>query len=134
MILVDTSIWIELIAGRIHVKEPDMLLRFRTCGPVLQEVFQGLHAGREGEAFKDSFLSIPRVCDPLTWELYSQAAKIYREGRRRGYTVRSSMDCLIAAIAIESAIPVWHQDRDFKHIARFTPLAVFENKPPDKLN
>jgi predicted nucleic acid-binding protein len=29
---------------------------------------------------------------------------------------------LIAAIAIENAIPVWHRDRDFEAITRFTPL------------
>ena len=41
MILVDTSIWIELLAGRQQL-EPDDLLRLVTCPPVLQEVRQGL--------------------------------------------------------------------------------------------
>jgi hypothetical protein len=126
MILVDTSVWIELIKGRIHLKEPDQLLRFRTTGPILQEVLQGLRPGRQSDAFKDSFLAIPRLCDPLTWDLYTQAAEIYREARRRGFTIRSSTDCLIAAIAIETATPIWHRDRDFKAIAAFTPLRIFE--------
>jgi predicted nucleic acid-binding protein len=125
MILVDTSIWVELIKGGIHFKEPDQLLRFRTTGPVLQEVLQGLRPGRQSEAFKESFLAIPRLGDPLTWDLFAQAAEIYREGRRRGYTIRSPADCLIAAIAIENAIPVWHRDRDFNRIAAFTPLRIF---------
>ncbi len=125
MILVDTSIWIELIKGKIHLKEPDLLLRFRTTGPILQEVLQGLRPGRESGAFKDSFLAIPRLCDPLTWDLYAQAAEIYREGRRRGHTIRSSTDCLIAAIAIETDIPVWHRDRDYTVLASFTPLRIF---------
>jgi len=126
MILVDTSIWIELINGKIRKIDPDQLLRFRTASPILQEVLQGLRPGRQSEAFKDSFLAIPRLCDPLTWDLYAQAAEIYREGRRRGYTIRSSTDCLIAAIAIETAIPIWHRDRDFKTIARYTPLRLFD--------
>jgi predicted nucleic acid-binding protein len=125
MILVDTSIWIELLAARIVVKEPDLLLRFRTTGVILQEVLQGLRPGRKSEEFKDSFLAIPLLCDPLTWDLYAQAAEIFREGRRRGYTIRSSADCLIAAVAIETGIPIWEKDRDFKHIARFTPLRVW---------
>lgn len=132
MILVDTSIWIELINGKIQPTEPDLLLRFRTTGPILQEVLQGLRPGRKSEAFKDSFLAIPRVCDPLTWDVYAQAAEIYREGRRRGYTIRSSADCLIAAISIETDVPVWHCDRDFKTIALYTPLRVFSrtaNRP-----
>jgi predicted nucleic acid-binding protein len=127
MILVDTSVWIELIKGKILVKEPDLLLRFRTTGPILQEVLQGLRPSRQSDAFKESFLAIPRLCDPLTWDLYAQAAEIYRDGRRRGYTIRSSTDCLIAAIAIETGASIWHRDRDFKTIATFTPLRVFES-------
>jgi predicted nucleic acid-binding protein len=127
MILVDTSVWIELIKGKILVKEVDQLLRFRTTGPILQEVLQGLRPSRQSDAFKESFLAVPRLCDPLTWDLYAQAAEIYREGRRRGYTIRSSTDCLIAAIAIETGTPIWHRDRDFKKIATFTPLRVFES-------
>ena len=126
MILVDTSIWIELINGNIKGAEPDLLIRFRTTGPIVQEVLQGLRPGRQSEAFKGSFLALPLLCDPLTGDLYTQAAEIYREGRRRGYTIRSSADCLIAAIALESGVPVWHRDRDFKAIARFTPLRAFE--------
>jgi predicted nucleic acid-binding protein len=125
MILIDTSIWIELIKGRMNVKEPNQLLRFRTTGPILQEVLQGLRPGRQSDAFKDCLLAIPRLCDPLTSDLYTQAAEIYREARRRGKTIRSSTDCLIAAIAIESSIPVWHRDRDFTTIASFTPLRIF---------
>lgn len=126
MILVDTSIWIELIKGKLAVKNPDQLIRFRTAGPIIQEVLQGLRQGRQSEAFQDSFLAVPRVCDPLTWDLYVQAAEIYREARRRGYTIRSSGDCLIAAISIKTGIPIWHRDRDFKTIATFTPLRIFE--------
>jgi predicted nucleic acid-binding protein len=125
MILVDTSIWIELINGKIGVNEPDLLLRFRTTGVILQDVLQGLRPGRKSETFKDSFLAIPRVCDPLTGDLYAHAAEIYRDGHRRGYTISSSADCLIAAVAIETGIPVWEKDRDFKNIARFTPLRIF---------
>jgi hypothetical protein len=40
----------------------------------------------------------------------------------KGYTIRSSTDCLIAAIAIESGVPVWHKDRDFEAFARYTSL------------
>lgn len=126
MILVDTSIWIELIKGKIHIRNPNQLLQFRTAGPIIQEVLQGLRQGLQSDAFKDSFFAIPRLCDPLTVDLYVQAAEIYREGRRRGYTIRSSTDCLIAAIAIENSIPIWHRDRDFTAIATFTPLRILE--------
>jgi len=123
MILVDTSIWIELLAGRppASVAEED-LVRFVTCGPIVQEVLQGLRPGVQSDGFREAFLAVPVLCDPLPLRLYSAAAEIYRLGRRRGITIRSSTDCLIAAIAIENRVPVWHRDRDFGAISRYTAL------------
>jgi len=72
--------------------------------------------------FREAFLAIPRVSDPLSIGTYLQAADIYRQGRRKGFTIRSSTDCLIAAIAIENRVPLWHRDRDFAAIAKYTGL------------
>jgi predicted nucleic acid-binding protein len=71
-----------------------------------------------------ALLNIPAIADPMPLEIFLQAAEIHREGRRRGYTIRSTTDCLIAAIAIEHGATVWHKDRDFTVIARYTPLRV----------
>jgi predicted nucleic acid-binding protein len=130
MILVDTSIWIELLAAkpRNAIREED-LLRFVTCGPVVQEVLQGLRPGLQSDAFRTAFLAIPVLCDPLPLRLYVSAAEIYRLGRRRGITIRSSADCLIAAIAIDHGVPVWHRDRDFSAIAKYTALEAVESAP-----
>ena len=119
MILVDTSIWIELLAEkpRRPIRE-EALLRFVTCGPIVQEVFQELKPGPESHAFRSAFLATPTLSDPISLALFLSAAEIYRQGRRRGITIRSSVDCLIAAIAIENRVPVWHRDRDFDAIAR----------------
>lgn len=127
MILVDTSIWIELLGARRHAKiSDDELLRFVTCSPVVQELLQGLKPGVESDAFRAAFGAIPLLNDPLPNRLFIAAADIYRLGRRRGVTLRSSIDCLIAAIAIENRVPVWHRDRDFNAIARYTALEVFQ--------
>ena len=125
MILVDTSIWIELLAGkpRRRIREED-LLRFVTCGPVVQEVLQGLKPGLQSDAFRSAFLAIPTVSDPIPLTAFLSAAEIYQQGRRRGITIRSSVDCLIAAIAIDNRVAVWHRDRDFDNIARYTRLEV----------
>lgn len=125
MILVDTSIWIELLAGkpRRPVPEED-LLRFVTCSPIVQEVLQGLKPGPQSDAFRRAFLAIPMVSDPIPLALFVSAAEIYQQGRRRGITIRSSVDCLIAAIAIDNRVPVWHRDPDFNAIARYTALEV----------
>lgn len=129
MILVDTSIWIELLSGRPHcaIREED-LLRFATCGPIVQEVLQGLRPGLRSDAFRSAFLAIPVLSDPIPLGLFISAGEIYRQGRRRGVTIRSSVDCLIAAIAIDNGVPVWHRDRDFSAIARYTKLEAVHSE------
>lgn len=123
MILVDTSVWIELLNGRRGPRITELeLLKFATCGPVVQEVFEGLRDHPWAEAFRKAFLALPILSNPLPVETFLNAAEIYRQGRRKGYTIRSSTDCLIAAIAIDHRIPVWHKDRDFETISLLTSL------------
>jgi len=125
VILVDTSVWIELINGRLgRTLAADRLLEFVTCGPIVQEVLQGLRQDSASDSFRAGFLAIPCLSDPLPCGVFLQAADIYRQGRQRGFTIRSSADCLIAAIAIENKVPIWHRDRDFDVIARYTALHV----------
>lgn len=123
MMLVDTSVWIELLNGRLGSRVPEQeLLNFVTCGPVVQEVLQGLRNDPASDAFREAFLALPVLSDPLPSASFLSAAEIYRLGRGKGYTIRSSTDCLIAAIAIDNRMPVWHKDRDFEAIARYTSL------------
>jgi predicted nucleic acid-binding protein len=123
MILVDTSVWIQMLAGRpgYDMREEDLPL-FATCPPVLQEIVQGLRPGAESETFRRVLLAIPVLGDPLPLSTFLAAADIYRQGRRKGFTIRSSVDCLVAAIALEHKVPVWHRDRDYAAISRFTAL------------
>ena len=83
----------------------------------------------QSDAFRTAFLAIPVLSDPIPLGLFVSAAEIYRQGRRRGITIRSSTDCLIAAIAIDHGIPVWHRDRDFVVIARYTGLETMRSAP-----
>lgn len=55
---------------------------------------------------------------------HEEAAEHYRACRRAGETVRSLIDCLIAAVAIRNQVPVAHHDADFEALARHTPLQV----------
>jgi len=123
MMLVDTSVWIELMnSGLGSGISEQQLMNFVTCGPVVQEVFQGLRENVASEAFRDAFLALPVLSDPLPRATFLSAAEIYRVGRAKGRTIRSSSDCLIAAIALENRVPVWHKDRDFETIAAYTGL------------
>lgn len=57
-------------------------------------------------------------------ETYERAAAIHRECRAHGETIRSLLDCLIAAVAIREDVPILAADRDFEAIARHTPLRL----------
>ncbi|HYL75748.1 MAG TPA: PIN domain-containing protein [Bryobacteraceae bacterium] len=126
MILVDTSVWITLIKGARHQGlSPDEVLRFVTCAPILQELFQGMREDSRTNTLRENFLAMPCLSAPTPLGAFLEAAEIYRFGRRKGYTIRSSTDCLIAAIAIEHDVAVWHHNRDFTTIAKFTKLRAF---------
>ncbi len=90
----------------------------------MQEVLQGLRAAPASQSFRLDFLALSKLSDPLPLSIFLAAAEIYRDGRGKGVTIRSSTDCLIAAIAIENDVPVWHRDRDFTAIAKYTRLKV----------
>jgi len=123
LILVDTSVWIRLLNAKDRrTISADKLADLCTCSPVVQEVFQGLQENAATAAFKDRFLALPLLSDPLPINILIFAAEIYSIGRRKGFSIRSSMDCLIAAIAIENQATVWHRDRDFAVIAGYTGL------------
>lgn len=118
--------WISLLNGALgrQVTDEDVL-GFVTTGPIVQEVLQGMRADNQRMWFRQLLLAIPRLSDPVPLSRFFEAAEIYTLGRRQGYAIRSSTDCLIAAIAIETGVPVWHRDRDFSAIARFTPLQAY---------
>ena len=127
MILVDTSIWIQLFSKKNpHQVSEEQLAQIVLCPPVIQEILQGIREDVVQAAIKNALLAFPRIGDPVTLNDYLLAADIYKTGREKGYTIRSSTDCLIAALAISSKIPVWHKDRDFDFISKFTSLKIFE--------
>ncbi len=129
MILVDSSVWIHWLGDRSAAIEEGDLMDLATCGPVLQEVIQGLRQDPLSVAFRADLLALPVLSDPVPSELFIAAADLYSSGRRRGITIRSSVDCLIAAIAIHNSVPVWHRDRDFDAISSFTNLQILRRPP-----
>ena len=126
MILVDTSVWVEVFRApsRVSLVEVADFDDVVTCLPIVQEVLQGFRDERAYRTAKASMLSLPVVESPMTEELFIEAAALYRAARRFGTTVRSSTDCLIAACALRSDLEVLHADRDFEHLGRVAPLRV----------
>ena len=59
---------------------------------------------------------------PVPLARFEFAGEIYRIIRAGSFTIRSSNDCLIAAIAMHHDVTLLHGDRDFDYIAQFFPL------------
>jgi hypothetical protein len=95
-----------------------------TCLPVVQDVLQGFRDEGAFRLARDSMLAFPIVESPLRWEVFDEAIRLYRAARRGGFTVRSGVDCLIAACALRHGLTVAHRDRDYGAIARVSPLHV----------
>lgn len=124
MILVDTSIWIEVFRATRSL-DLETVVDFddvATCLPIIQEVLQGFRDEGAYRHAREAMLSLPIVESPLTERAFSDAIDVYRSARRGGITVRSSVDCLIAACAIRHDLEVLHRDRDFAAIAEVTAL------------
>jgi predicted nucleic acid-binding protein len=124
VVLVDTSVWIEVLRTRPrvvladHVDFDDIV----TCLPVVQEVLQGLDRETDFRLAQEALSSMPTVESPLGRPVVDEAVDLYRRARRAGLTVRSGVDCLIAACALRHDLEVLHADRDFGHLARVSHL------------
>src|SRR5205814_3172448 len=92
------------------------------CLPVLQEVLQGFQDERAYRLARDAMFALPVVESPLRLDVVEEAAQLYRAARRSGFTVRSSVDCLIAACALRHDLEVLHRDRDFPKLAAVSAL------------
>lgn len=124
MLLVDSSIWIELFRRprQLDLASVGELEEIATCLPVIQEVLQGFADERACRIAREALLALPCVETPLGPEAYLEAAELFRAARRAGRTVRSGVDCLIAVCALRNGLTVVHRDRDFAAIAAVAPL------------
>jgi predicted nucleic acid-binding protein len=128
MILIDTSAWIEFLRDTDSTvcRTVDALLDgdIATCAPVHMELL----AGARNEQHLDDLrrLLARATLLPTTLPDYEAAAALYRTCRRNGQTVRKLIDCLIAAVAIRSAVSVLHADTDFDALARHTRLRTHQ--------
>lgn len=126
MVLVDTSVWV-LVLRRFRSLDLSTVVDFDevvTCLPVIQELLQGIKDETAFRRVREAMHSLPCVDSPLTLEVAGRAVDLYRAARRQGLTVRSSVDCLIAASALHHGLTVLHHDRDFDALAAVAPLRV----------
>jgi len=85
------------------------------CQPtdlMLTEVLQGFTGGREFNKAKNMLTALT-VIELGGQETAIQAARNFRALRKRGVTVRKTIDTVIATRCIESGYDLLHSDRDF---------------------
>ncbi len=125
--LVDTSAWLDYLQSRptkAAERVGEMLdtgVPFGIAPVVYQELLQGAAGEEDFEALADYF-GTQRFFhpeDPV--DSYREAALLYFRCRRAGVTIRSTVDCLIARLAIEKDLALVHNDRDFENMGKVIP-------------
>ncbi|HLP48367.1 MAG TPA: PIN domain-containing protein [Candidatus Kapabacteria bacterium] len=127
MVLVDTSIIIDFINNNIYKEEIITLLenkKFTTTEIIIMEVLQGIKDDKTYDKIKSFLESLPLV--EVRYDDFLEAANIYRICRKRGITIRKSIDCIIAAIAINNNLELFSNDMDFDNIRKHFELIRYE--------
>jgi predicted nucleic acid-binding protein len=128
-VLVDTSAWVDFLNGhpspeasataRLIREEADVV----TCGVIAAEILQGLRRPGTRAEIEAHLLDMEWLT-PREPETYLEAARVYRELRSRGITIRSTIDCLIATLAAEHDVLLLSRDRDLRLIVESGLLGV----------
>jgi predicted nucleic acid-binding protein len=135
MITVDTSVWINVLKDKegnyvesFRERTKDELIAFTRFTQL--ELLQGAKNENEWQQLS-TYLDTQYYIEASN-NSWSEAARIYFELRRKGITIISPIDCLIAQIAIENNVLLLHCDTEFKKIARIRPLAQDQFKLKEK--
>ena len=129
MILVDTSVWIDFFSsspGRAGTELRRMIADaepFALSGIIVSEILQGLR--RDLDQI-EHYLSQWEMLEPLGLSTYREAAAIFRRGRAKGFSL-TTIDALIAAIALDHRAALFTVDQDFSRVARITRLELYSS-------
>jgi predicted nucleic acid-binding protein len=129
VIVVDTSVWIDVLNGR-STREADHCVALIEDGQpvaltdvIFTEILQGFASEEHAELVEQHLRAFPTLrLESL--DDHALAAQLYRTARRAGVTIRKTLDCLIAAACVRADAPLLHADRDFDLLAGCTPLRI----------
>jgi predicted nucleic acid-binding protein len=127
-VIIDSSAWIDFLNQRatpvalaVRAAIGDASTRLMTTDVIRLEIL----AGSDRDSARRRMNSLLAGCEDvaqLPRADVDDAVELFQICRKRGETVRSPNDCLIAAIAIRVGAPILHADRVFDVLARHTPL------------
>lgn len=128
-IIADSSVWIDLLRAvpSLHAEWLRAALRHKepltVPGLIAAEVLQGMKSEADANRLASLFEDFPPA-PALTYADHVDAARLWRRCRAKGVTVRSTVDCLIAQLAIRHRLILVSKDRDFEGIAKVAPLRL----------
>ncbi len=128
MVIVDTTVWIDYL-GEENTSQTKWLMHELGRQPmgltdiILCEVLQGI---RNDEVFAGVRHDLEKfhIFDTGGSDLAIASAQNYRRLRKAGYTVRTTIDCLIATFCLEAGHSLLHRDRDFDPFEKCLGLRV----------
>ena len=126
MILVDSSVWISYFNGKINPQTDclDSALgkKIIIVGDIiLVEVLQGFKNDRDFQKAKE-LLSNFQLMEMLGSELAIKSAENYRLLRKKGLTVRKTIDVIIGSFCLHHNMSLLHDDRDFDPLIKYLKL------------
>jgi predicted nucleic acid-binding protein len=127
LLLVDSSVWIDFLSSSPFLAGAELRRMitdaepFALTGVVVTEVLQGLK--REVSRI-EHYLSQWEMLEPKGFRTYREAAVIFRSARAKGIAV-TTVDALIAAIALEHGATLFTLDKDFTRIAGVVRLPLY---------
>lgn len=130
MILIDSSVWIDYFNG-IQTSQTDWLDSSLGNIPIvigdliLTEVLQGFQNDKDFKIARDLLLGIPFMIMGGR-ELALESAMNYRFLRRKGVTVRKTIDIIIGTFCIHNQLPLLHCDRDFDPMVKSLGLEIID--------
>ncbi len=128
MVIVDTTVWIDYFNGTDNAETNWLELRLDQdrlglTTIILSEILQGIRDEKTAGLVEADLLQFA-IFEASSRTLAVQAAMNYRTLRRRGKTVRKTIDVLIATFCIEEQHSLLHRDRDFDPFEELLGLAV----------
>ena len=131
MILVDSSVWIDYFNGR-KTWQTDLLENLFSNVPIiigdliLTEILQGFRSDNDYKIAK-SFLSDLPFRQIGGYQVAVQSAQNYRTLRKKGVTVRKTIDVIIGTYCILEDLPLLHDDRDFEPMVSHLSLKILSS-------
>ncbi len=126
MILVDSSVWIDYFNGQLTVQTDylDQILgkELIVVGDIiLLEVLQGFKSDRDF-ALASKSLEVFPLRNMLGREIALKSVNNYRILRKKGITIRKTIDIVIGTFCIENNLKLLHSDKDFEPLSQFLHL------------